>query len=366
MAWRPSLSASLLSLSGAMGACIQGLEPPPVTGMVEITSGLTFTFGRSEPCENEFTNTQVSCSIDSYAYPLTEPEILLTLEPFAFDVHEVTNAQYELCVQQGECTEPQFHNAQAVEQQSYYGEEAWLDYPVVQVTWEQANTYCEAQGKRLPTQYEWERVARGNPESGTDRRWPSEGMADDQGASRCTDLDIATSYCRSGDIKLVSVDEKGGDVVQENGGEIRPLFGNVSEWVAEPWKKDQLLTCKSELPDGCFWCRGCSEEDTLCKSNCKTCEPCGLPDAATRDPDITCHVGCPGESRQHPVCVMWETGTPLTPSDMETKGSSRAVRGGSVLTKEDATCQSRTDSRGQGRDPNDIQPHIGFRCARSL
>jgi len=82
---------------------------------------------------------------------------------FYIDQHEVTNAQYELCVGAGVCippytdVDPQFDNV------LHYGDQAYSNFPVVLVSWNMVYTYCawRGQGVRLPTTSEWEKAARG-------------------------------------------------------------------------------------------------------------------------------------------------------------------------------------------------------------
>ena len=70
--------------------------------------------------------------------------------------------QYGLCVDFGDCTPP----AGSAD----LTDKAKQDHPVVWVSVVQAAAYCEWIGRRLPTELEWERAARG-PAS-NDRLWP--------------------------------------------------------------------------------------------------------------------------------------------------------------------------------------------------
>jgi formylglycine-generating enzyme required for sulfatase activity len=80
-----------------------------------------------------------------------EPQRTISLSAFEIDKTEVTQAQYAGCVQEGACAAPS----------SCAWDCSEGDLPAGCVTREQADTYCAWAGKRLPTEAEWEKAARG-------------------------------------------------------------------------------------------------------------------------------------------------------------------------------------------------------------
>src|SRR5512133_1974320 len=99
--------------------------------------------------------------MDAHSAPDERPAHYVTLDAFWMDQLEVTNAMYALCVRSGTCTPPQSLKS-SDRRPDYFSSPEFKDYPVVYVTWGQAKAYCEWAGRRLPTEAEWERAARGD------------------------------------------------------------------------------------------------------------------------------------------------------------------------------------------------------------
>ncbi|MCP4543250.1 MAG: formylglycine-generating enzyme family protein [Chloroflexi bacterium] len=87
------------------------------------------------------------------------PTHTVRLDGFWIDRTEVTNGRYRQCVGAGDCDPPV--ESGSYTRDSYYGNDTYDDYPVVWVRWDQAADYCAWSGGRLPTEAEWEYVARG-------------------------------------------------------------------------------------------------------------------------------------------------------------------------------------------------------------
>jgi formylglycine-generating enzyme required for sulfatase activity len=85
------------------------------------------------------------------------PRHEIHLHAFWIDRTEVTNTQYRRCVEAGICEEPAICDWGL----PTYSDGAKADHPVVCVDWNAARTYCQWAGKRLPTEAEWEKAARG-------------------------------------------------------------------------------------------------------------------------------------------------------------------------------------------------------------
>ncbi len=119
----------------AFGVCLAA------TGMATVPAG-EFTMGHTEE------------GMD------TSPAHQVSLQDFLIDKTEVTVAQYKACVDCGACQAP-LRDGSHTGREPYYGNPAYDNFPVIFISWVDAKAYCEAIGKRLPTEAEWEKAARG-------------------------------------------------------------------------------------------------------------------------------------------------------------------------------------------------------------
>jgi formylglycine-generating enzyme required for sulfatase activity len=142
-----------------------------------------------------------------------QPIHQVTLPAFWIDQTEVTNAMFKKCVDDGECTSPSDTN--------HFSNSSYANHPVVYVDWKQANAYCSWVDRRLPTEAEWEKAARGT--DGRTYPW-GEGL----------DCDKANYYgCKYN--TTTPVGSYGSGKSPYNAYD---MAGNVLEWVNDYYQSD--------------------------------------------------------------------------------------------------------------------------------
>ncbi len=161
--------------------------------------------------------------------PDARPMHRVYLSSYWFDKYEVTNAQYRQCVEGGGCSPPKDRQA--------FDDPQRVEHPVTGITWTQGRAYCEWRGKRLPTEAEWEKAARGT--DGRRYPWGNSG-------------EVVKSRAKNAELKAGnnSTEPVGRQPATMSPYSVFDLIGSVSEWVKDWYAEDFYQTSPARDPQG--------------------------------------------------------------------------------------------------------------------
>lgn len=194
------------------------------------------------------------------------PERLVFLHAFFLDRFEVTNQDYADFVQSTGHRPPANNNPASTIWDDVMYPHAIAKHPVVNVSWDDAVAYCRWSGKRLPTEAEWEKAARGIDGRrypwGNDWSWRKANSASywaGQTIEFQSGADWEAFWVKGDGARLVK--EKGikGEVLTLPVGSfpdgtspygIQDLAGNAAEWVQDWYDPNYYRSAPLSDPSG--------------------------------------------------------------------------------------------------------------------
>ncbi len=226
--------------------------PPPPDGMIRLAAATVEVGSRPD----EITADLAWCSklakmkCPDALYQREQPVQKIEVGAFDLDRTEVTNAAFAAALADARIAPPDDdevladgqllaiagteHSGVAYRDGRYVAVDDLARLPMVRVTWEGARWFCQRAGKRLPTEVEWERAARGVDR----RRFPwgddTELGCDDIAIERGKDMECAAKGDRPS-----PVGSSPRDATPEG---VLDLGGNVAEWVADAFR-DRYPKC---------------------------------------------------------------------------------------------------------------------------
>jgi len=188
----------------------------PADDMVPVPAG-EFTMGRTKLTSDDKTKMRPQILLDDI------PARKVFVSAFRLDRYEVTNRKYEQFVNSAKHKPPYHWIGGKVAQGSE-------DVAVYNISWDDAKAYCEWGGKRLPSEAEWERAARGGKEL---QDYPWGDKIDDKQARFNVESGV-------GPVGKYAPNDFG----------IFDMTGNVAEWTADWFAEDYYKKAESKDPHG--------------------------------------------------------------------------------------------------------------------
>ncbi len=151
-----------------------------------------------------------------------------------------------------------FQNAEnEIYMRLYFSHPNYNDYPVVGVSWEQANAYCNwrtdyllrglganakfIQRYRLPTEAEWEYAARGK--DGNELPWENEDVKSDKGCYYANFKPDRGNYTKDGNLITSKV-----GIYSANSNGLYDMAGNAAEWTSTVYTEAGILSMSDMNP----------------------------------------------------------------------------------------------------------------------
>lgn len=158
------------------------------------------------------------------------PAHRVNLDAFYIDQYEVTNSRYAKFFQKTKRAAPKYWSEQVLKQHG--------NKPVVEVDWSDASAYCAWARRRLPTEAEWERAARG-----TDQRlYPWGDTTPDRSFAN---LDNCCDFKNHSALTEVGSLGRGKSLYG-----VYDMAGNVWEWVADWYDESYYIKSPERNPNG--------------------------------------------------------------------------------------------------------------------